>query len=64
MGAEKTERAPNLRVFRDTGEVGVIGSEIRNGARISPKVRIYLDCLAERRGEDIARQFRETVLAY
>jgi hypothetical protein len=62
--AERTDRAPNVRLMRDTGEVGVIGSEIRHGARVSPAVRVYLDCLAERRGEDIAEQFRERVLGY
>lgn len=62
--AERTDRAPNLRLMRDTGEVGVFGAEIRQGVRVSPKVRVYLDCLSERRGEDIAEQFRETVLGY
>jgi DNA-binding MarR family transcriptional regulator len=64
IGAERTDRAPNLRLVRDTGEVGVIGSELNHEVRLAPRVRVYLDCLAERRGEDIARQFRETVLAY
>lgn len=62
--AQRTDRAPNIRLIRDTGDVGVIGSEIRQGARVSPKVRIYLDCLAERRGEDIAEQYRDAVLRY
>ena len=64
LGAERTERAPNLRLLRDTGEVGVIETEIRKGARVGPRVRVYLDCLAERRGEDIAEQFRDAALDY
>jgi len=64
IGAERTERAPNVRLMRDTGEVGVIETEIRQGARVAPQARIYLDCLAERRGEDIAEQFRDAVLGY
>ena len=54
----------NVRLMRDTGEVGVIETEIRQGARVAPQARIYLDCLAERRGEDIAEQFRDAVLGY
>lgn len=64
LHAEPTDRGPNVRFMRDTGGVGVTGSELLRGARISPKVRVYLDCLSERRGEDIAQQFREAVLGY
>jgi hypothetical protein len=44
--------------------VGVMGAELERKARRCPKPRIYLDLLAERRGEDIAQQFREVVLGY
>ena len=64
LDAERTERGPNLRLIRDTGQVGVLGGEVRGGVRLAPKSRIYLDALSERRGEDVAEQFREVVLGY
>lgn len=62
LGAEVTERGANLVLRTDTGRVGVHGREHHQGAWLAPKVRIYLDLLGERRGEDMAAQFRELVL--
>ena len=64
LGATVTNRGPNLRLLRDTGRVGTLRTEEREKIRIAPRVRIYLDALGERRGSDVARQFREVVLGY
>lgn len=62
LGAEATERGANLVLRTDTGRVGVHGRDYRQGAWLAPPVRVYLDLLGERRGEDMAVQFREAVL--
>lgn len=64
LGAEPTSRGPNLRLMRDTGRVGSVGAFLHQHVRVGPKVRIYLDSLFEKRGEDIAEQFREVVLGF
>lgn len=62
LGAAATDRGANLVLRADTGRVGVHGRAHLEGAWLAPKVRIYLDLLGERRGEDMAAQFRELVL--
>jgi hypothetical protein len=64
LEAEKTERGPNVRLIRDTGMLGSARTVERDRVRIAPFVRVYLDALDERRGEDIAQNFRERVLGY
>jgi hypothetical protein len=64
LGATVTDRGPNVRLMRDTGRVGSMKAEEKGGVRLAPRVRVYLDVLGERRGEDVARQFRETILGY
>jgi hypothetical protein len=64
LEAEKTERGPNVRLIRDTGMLGSAHTIERDRIRIAPLVRVYLDALDERRGEDIAQNFRERVLGY
>ena len=69
LGATLTDRGPNLRLLRDTGKVGtgapeMTAPETTGTVHIAPRVRIYLDALGERRGEDVATHFREVVLGY
>ena len=64
LDAEITGRGANVRLIRDTGMLGSVHTVERDGIRIAPLVRVYLDAMSERRGEDIAQQFREVVLGY
>ncbi|NVJ17451.1 helix-turn-helix domain-containing protein [Myxococcus sp. AM010] len=64
MGAEVTERGANLALLKDTGGVGCWGAKEKDGIQVAPAVRVYLDARSARRGEDIARQFREVALGY
>ena len=64
LGAEPTDRGPNVRLLRDTGQVGCIGAERRNEIVVAPRVRVYVDALREKRGEAIAERFREVILGY
>jgi hypothetical protein len=64
LEAEKTDRGANVRLIRDTGMLGSAHTIERDRVRIAPLVRVYLDALDERRGEDIAQNFREQVLGY
>lgn len=64
LGAEITDRGANLALLHDTGKVGCWRAETKNGIQVAPAIRIYLDARSERRGDDIARQFREVVLGY
>lgn len=64
LGAEPTDRGPNVRLLRDTGRVGSVGVERRDDVLVAPPVRVYLDALREKRGEAIAEHFREMILGY
>jgi hypothetical protein len=64
LEAESTERGANVKLIRDTGMLGSAHTSEHDGVRIAPLVRVYLDALSERRGEDIAQNFRESVLGY
>lgn len=64
FGADPVGRGANIRLLRDTGFVGCIGTERIGGLLLAPRPRIYLDTLSDRRGEDIAQHFREVILGY
>jgi hypothetical protein len=64
LGAKVTERGANLTLLKDTGMVGSWHAVLKDGVQVAPAARIYLDARSERRGEDIAQQFREVVLGY
>lgn len=64
LGAEHTDRGPNVRLLRDSGKVGCVGAERRDDVLVAPPVRVYLDALREKRGEAIAEHFREVILGY
>lgn len=64
MGAQTTERGANVVLMRDDGNVGTVLAQVREDVRVAPSVRIYLDLLSERRGEDQAAHFREVALGF
>jgi len=64
LGAEVTDRGANVELVRDTGGVGTGLASRHAGIRLADPVRIFLDATRERRGEDVAAQFREVVLGY
>jgi hypothetical protein len=64
LDAETVSRGANVLLLRDTARVGLTESQVREKVRVAPGVRVYLDTLSERRGEEIAQQFREVVLGF
>ena len=64
LDAAQTDRGANVNLIQDTGMLGCRQTIEHEGIRIAPLVRVYLDALGERRGEDIAQNFRERILGY
>jgi hypothetical protein len=68
VGATPTDRGANLLLWQDMGRVGIHGAQRRPAAGsevpLAAPVRVYLDLLNERRGEDLAAQYREALLGY
>lgn len=62
--AEVTERGSNLTLWADEGLLATPFAKRERGVLVAPKARVYIDSLAERRGQDIATAFREQVLGY
>ena len=64
LKAQRIDRGANLRLIRDVGKLGSMNGSDHDGVRVAPAARVYLDTLAEKRGQAIAEQFREVVLGY
>jgi hypothetical protein len=64
LGAQVVDAGANVRLVRDTGQVGSRKTLDKGGARVADQVRVYLDAQSERRGEDVAQHFREVCLGY
>ena len=64
VGAEPTSRGANVLFWADEGLVATPFAREHRGVSVAPNVRVYLDVLKERRGEDIASVFRDQVLGY
>ena len=62
IGAQVTDRGANLTLWSDDGLVGSHGRIRFEDTWLAPPVRVYLDLMADRRGLDVAAQFREVVL--
>lgn len=63
LDAEDAGRGMNLELWTDVGELGTFGAEERNGVKVAPPIRVWLDIAREGgRGEDAAQMFREHVL--
>jgi hypothetical protein len=61
---EPVDSGHNVLLLADTGELGT-HTTTRNGpVELAPAVRVWLDMLAEPRGDDSAALFREAVLGY
>ncbi len=57
IGGEETDRGANVVLWSDRGRLGTHGSERRDGLRVAPQVRIFIDLHAQMRGEDMATAF-------
>lgn len=64
VGADVSDRGSNLVLWSDEGFLATGFSRAEHGGLLAPNVRIYIDTLLDRRGEDIAAGFREQVLGY
>ena len=62
IGAEVTDRGANLTLWSDDGLVGSQGRIRCEDTWLAPPVRVYLDLMTDRRGLDMAAQFREVIL--
>ena len=64
LGAEVVARGANVILLRDTVQLGLSAVRIKEGIPVAHEVRVFLDTLGEKRGEDVAAQFREAVLGF
>lgn len=62
LSATVTERGANLTLWSDDGLVGTHERVRHEDTWLAPHARVYLDLLADRRGSDVAANFREMVI--
>ena len=63
LDAQGADRGMNLELWTEVGELGTFGAQERDGVKVAPPVRVWLDIAREGgRGEDAAQMFREHVL--
>lgn len=64
LGAEPAQSGANVSLVVDKARWGAVSPGTLEGIRVANPVCIWLDCLREPRGEDVAQQFREKTLGY
>lgn len=64
LGAKPADAGANVLLLPDSGGLGTSGARNVDGMLVAPPVCVFLDCLREPRGEDLAQQFRENYLGY
>lgn len=64
LEAKAADSGANVLLIADRGGLGTTTAREVDSVRVAPAVCVYLDCLREPRGEDLARQFREAALGY
>lgn len=64
LEAKAADAGANVLLMPDRGGLGTTTGREVDGVRVAPPVCVYLDCLREPRGEDLARQFREAAIGY
>ena len=64
LRAEPVDRGANIRLVRDFGELGTHDPAWNGPAVVAQKARVWLDMLAETRGDDAAALFRESAIGW
>ena len=64
LGGNTAEAGANVVLVGDTGRLGSQGMRLDQPLPIASDVRVYLDMLDERRGEDAAALFREQRIGF
>lgn len=64
LGLEPVDGGHNVLLVADVGRLAIQAPARSGSIVVAPKVRVWLDMLAETRGEDAANLFRESVIGY
>jgi len=64
LGGNTAEAGANVVLVRDTGRLATQGMRLDQPLPVASEVRVYLDMLDERRGEDAAALFREQRIGF